>query len=76
MLCDMLEGPKGAFIVSLIKISILKYAANIEVFFDVLILDSLLQSVQVNKANIGMHNFVNCSILPYSVSTFKLNNDA
>ena len=76
MLCDMLEGPKGAFIVSLIKISILKYAANFEVFFDVLILDSLLQLVQVNRANIGMHNFANCSILPYSISTFKLNSDA
>lgn len=38
------------------------------------IINSLLQLVQTSRANIDMHNFTNCSILSYSVSTFKLNN--
>ena len=35
-----------------------------------LIINSLLQSVQVNTPNIETRNFV--SILPYSISTFRL----
>ena len=38
-----------------------------------LIINLLLQSVQVNRENIDTCNFVDCSILPYSISTFKLN---
>ena len=52
---------------------ILKYLAN---FFTFLIINSLLQSVQANRENIDTCNFVNCSILPYSISTFKLNGSA
>ena len=37
------------------------------------IINSLLQSVQANRANIDKRNFVNCSILPYSISIVKLN---
>ena len=50
-----------------------KYSTTFEVFFMFLIINSLLQSTHANRANIDTHNFVNCSILPYSISIVKLN---
>ena len=38
-----------------------------------LIINSLPQSIQANRANIDMCNFINCSIIPNGTSTFKLN---
>ena len=38
-----------------------------------LIINSLLQSIIVNRANIDTRNFINYSILPNSMSTFELN---
>ena len=37
------------------------------------IINSQLQSVQASRANINTLNFAICSIVPYSISTFKLN---
>ena len=42
-------------------------------FLILFIINSRLQSVQVNKANLDTLNFANYFILPYSISTFKLN---
>ena len=44
--------------------------------FYVLFINSLLQTVQANRANIDTHNFFNCSILPYSISIVELNSNA
>ena len=38
-----------------------------------LIVNTLLQSVRAKRANINTRNFVNCSILPHSINTIKLN---
>ena len=40
------------------------------------IINSLLHSVQANRANIDTHNLVNYSILPYNISTFEFNGNA
>ena len=42
----------------------------------IIIINSLLQSIQVSRANIDTCNFVNCPILPYNTSLFKFNGNA
>ena len=56
--------------------SILKHSANFEAFFYVFNNKFTTTSIQVSRANIDTCNFANCSILPYSIGTFKLNSNA
>ena len=53
-----------------------KNSAYFDAFCMFLCIYSLLQSLHASRAHIDMHNFANCSISPYSNSTFKLNGSA
>ena len=58
------------------KTLILKCLENFEAFYGFYIINSLLQSTEASMANLDECNLVNCSILSYSISTFKLNGNA
>jgi hypothetical protein len=51
----------------------LKILGTFEAFLCFPIINSLLQLVHDNRANIDTHNFANCFILIYSISTLTLN---
>ena len=65
---------KGAFFFGniLFKYSIFLNRQILRCFFMFFIINSLLQFVQANRTNIDTHNLANCSILPYSISTSKI----
>ena len=69
---------RGAFIFHLIQNTCFKLHFKIlnMHFYVFYIINSVLLVIQVNRANMHMCNFANYYILPYSISTFKLNGSA